>query len=263
MPIGQRSSILGSILSTVPILLAFAAAYYLFCVFRLRRLTRDGSQAALADFLFGVGGLLLAPFQRRRELEGLRVLLMKEDPPAVVVEIGRAWGGTLAFLCGLSRRDALVISVDLPGGGFSGPLGLFSGAWKAPLWRAAAGPGRRLILIDGDSHAAATRERVRALLAGRTIDLLFIDGDHRYDGVKADFEDYSPLCAPRGRVVFHDINPGPAEYGGDVSRYWSELRLRHPVQEIVADPGSPCFGLGVLRLLRQPLAEAREGSMLP
>jgi predicted O-methyltransferase YrrM len=36
------------------------------------------------------------------------------------------------------------------------------------------------------------------------VDLLFIDGDHSYEGVKADWDLFSPLVSPFGVVVFHD-----------------------------------------------------------
>jgi len=36
------------------------------------------------------------------------------------------------------------------------------------------------------------------------IDLLFIDGDHSYEGVKLDFELYSKLLAPKGVIILHD-----------------------------------------------------------
>jgi predicted O-methyltransferase YrrM len=36
------------------------------------------------------------------------------------------------------------------------------------------------------------------------VDLLFIDGDHSYQGVKADWDTYCPLLRPGSVVVFHD-----------------------------------------------------------
>ena len=36
------------------------------------------------------------------------------------------------------------------------------------------------------------------------IDLIFIDGDHSYEGVKRDWDLFSPHLAPFGVVVFHD-----------------------------------------------------------
>ena len=41
------------------------------------------------------------------------------------------------------------------------------------------------------------------------IDVLFIDGDHSYEGVKLDFELYSKLLSPKGIILIHDTD---AEY---------------------------------------------------
>jgi predicted O-methyltransferase YrrM len=43
------------------------------------------------------------------------------------------------------------------------------------------------------------------LLKGSEGDFLFIDGDHTYQGVKQDFQMYSPLVKKGGIVAFHDI----------------------------------------------------------
>ena len=45
-------------------------------------------------------------------------------------------------------------------------------------------------------------ERVRAITD--TLDLLFIDGDHSYQGVKADWEAYKGFLTPGSIVIFHD-----------------------------------------------------------
>jgi predicted O-methyltransferase YrrM len=39
---------------------------------------------------------------------------------------------------------------------------------------------------------------------GRSIDFVFIDGDHRYEGVKGDWEAWSPLLVPGGVIALHD-----------------------------------------------------------
>ena len=43
-------------------------------------------------------------------------------------------------------------------------------------------------------------------VAGQTkhLDLLFIDGDHSYEGVKADWEAYKHFLKPGSIIVFHD-----------------------------------------------------------
>jgi len=46
------------------------------------------------------------------------------------------------------------------------------------------------------------------------IDLLFIDGDHRYEGVLRDFTMWSPLIKPGGFIAFHDYSHAPGEPPG-------------------------------------------------
>ena len=36
------------------------------------------------------------------------------------------------------------------------------------------------------------------------LELLFIDGDHSYEGAKADFERWQAFVRPDGHVLFHD-----------------------------------------------------------
>jgi predicted O-methyltransferase YrrM len=64
----------------------------------------------------------------------------------------------------------------------------------------------------------------------RSIDLLFIDGDHSYEGVKRDFQLFVPHVNPFGFVVFHDtlwdLKPDPQYSRADmgVPRFVDELR---------------------------------------
>jgi predicted O-methyltransferase YrrM len=48
-------------------------------------------------------------------------------------------------------------------------------------------------------------------------DLVFIDGDHSYEGVKLDVERFSPRVRPGGRCVFHDQDrPGVSRVVGEL-----------------------------------------------
>lgn len=77
--------------------------------------------------------------------------------------------------------------------------------------------------IVGHSHDPKTIEKLKTWLAGRPIDLLFIDADHSYESVKLDYVIYGPLV--RHIVAFHDIysyDPdNPARLG--VGLFWDEL----------------------------------------
>ena len=67
-------------------------------------------------------------------------------------------------------------------------------------------------------------------------DYIFVDGDHTYDAVKRDFEDWFPLLAPGGYVTFHDsaMYRGGQPYHDGSSRFVDEVVLEHPGMEYVA-----------------------------
>lgn len=154
------------------------------------------SQSLLAD--------LIRPMQIREELERLLEIL-ECLRPRVIVEIGTARGGTLFLWTRVASRDALIASIDLPGGPFGGGYPRL----KALLYKRFALPGQRIVLLRGDSHDPATLEGVKRILRGQPVDFLFIDGDHSYEGVRRDFEMYSQLVREGGLIVLHDIVPGP------------------------------------------------------
>ena len=58
--------------------------------------------------------------------------------------------------------------------------------------------------IQGNSQKIETLEKLKTFIDD--IDVLFIDGDHSYNGVKNDFNLYSPLVKNGGYVVFDDYN---------------------------------------------------------
>lgn len=45
------------------------------------------------------------------------------------------------------------------------------------------------------------------ILKGRQIDFLFIDGDHSVEGVRSDWDNYSPFVRSGGIIAFHDYDP--------------------------------------------------------
>jgi predicted O-methyltransferase YrrM len=77
--------------------------------------------------------------------------------------------------------------------------------------------------IRGDSDDPDTLNELRRVLDGRFIDLLFLDADLTYDGVRADFEMYDPLVRSGGIVAYHDILPRPAYREFEVHKYWQEI----------------------------------------
>jgi hypothetical protein len=100
--------------------------------------------------------------------------------------------------------------------------------------------GYDIHVLLGDSQDPEIIDRVKAL---GPYDCALLDGDHRYQGIKTDFEAYAPLC---GEVALHDIvGEGQRHSEGvhvEVPRFWQEIRTPNSV-EYVAE-GSK-MGIGV------------------
>jgi cephalosporin hydroxylase len=175
--------------------------------------------------------------QKFSEFAPLLAYLLR-DPPRTVVEIGSDKGGSFYAWCQIATSDALLISVDLPGG----PFGAFSEDVIEVL--GSYGRDQQLVVsIVGDSRDPATLARVNQLLKGRPIDLLFIDGDHSYVGVRNDFERYAAFAK---RVVLHDIVPHPRQPECQVDRYWREIRAGRSIIEFIDPEDDQWGGLGLV-----------------
>lgn len=163
---------------------------------------------------------------------------------ARVLEIGVDMGGTLYQWMkhnhSLHPVICAVDAVDWPG-----CSGLGTGG-KVQEWQAwAEHYNVALYPILGDSHEPNIVDEVRS---HAPYDWIFVDGDHSYEGVKQDFENYAPMLSYRGVMVFHDIVPHTRHKGIEVWRFWEELKARYPLRyvEFVANPKQWQCGLGVL-----------------
>ena len=61
-------------------------------------------------------------------------------------------------------------------------------------------------LIKGNSASKETINKLREELKDNKIDLLFIDGNHSYIGVKNDFFNYHSFVNKNGLIIFDDYN---------------------------------------------------------
>lgn len=197
---------------------------------------------ALVDFAMEGAKGFFRPMQNRYEVTEL-VCLVQARRPRHVLEIGTARGGTLFLLTQSAAADAHVVSLDLPGGRNGGGYP----EWKGALYRRFASGNRRLTLIRGNSHEEASRDAVARLAGPEGFDLIMIDADHSYAGVKRDFELYSPLLAPGGMIVMHDILVNRFDPEIDVAPFWAEVKQRFPAtRELVEDREQGVFGIGLV-----------------
>ena len=172
---------------------------------RMRRATSVDAALDLA-YGFRFAGVNFIPWQERSEIRSL-LELVALTRPRVVLEIGTSNGGSLFLLAQVAAADAVIVSVDLPHGRFGGGYP----RWRGLLYHGFATKLQQIRLLRADSHRQETLDAVRTALEGRPVDVIFIDGDHTYRGVKQDFEMYRPLVRSGGIIAFHDIVPSRAE----------------------------------------------------
>jgi cephalosporin hydroxylase len=176
-----------------------------------------------------------------------------------ILEIGSRKGGTLVVWMLIAAPDATIISLDLPfglygGGDFTADLN------NATRFRQGT---QQISFIRGDSHAPQSKVEVEKLLAGRTIDVLFIDGDHSYAGVKQDYDIYSPFVADGGFVLFHDILFHNLDTACQVDKFWNEVKVGKFHREFIDvnhTLGNGAWGgIGIIRV-DQPVAVTEPGA---
>ncbi len=100
-------------------------------------------------------------------------------------------------------------------------------------------------LFIADSQTEETRDKVKEFCP--EYDLIFIDGDHSYEGVRRDFELYQDLLSPRGYIVFHDIDPEHVfrdGAGGQVYKFWQDISYgsKTNIVTIKSSGKTTCFG---------------------
>lgn len=123
-------------------------------------------------------------FKYARELAGKK---------AVIVEIGGEFGMS-ASIFSKAAPDAAIYSVDIAFGGETGKIHAEN--------LAEAGLGANVHQVAADSHKAETLEHL--IKTVKEIDLLFLDGDHTYDGMLADLTLWTPFVKVGGKLLSHD-----------------------------------------------------------
>ncbi len=166
--------------------------------------------------------------------------IYKEMQPKKVLEIGSFFGGTLWFLIKNNTNLETLISVDLPVPPTDERYNEMVNS-KAQ-WFNWITSDMRLNVFTGDSHEMTLIEDVKSNNLIADVDLLHIDGDHYYEGVKADYENFKSLVKPGGIIVFHDVVGIET-----VARFWNELKEQFPesYRTISHENG---WGIGILQV---------------
>ena len=173
--------------------------------------------------------------QKPDEIEALADFILNRyagNPINTVVEIGTYHGGTLWMFSQFAANGANLISIDLPDGNFS------AGSDNNEFYFMKNYIGRFEQVPEGlkhlqnfhyireDSHDQMTKETLSGLIKrlNTDVDILFIDGDHSYEGVKKDYYMYKEFVADGGLIIFHDINEHKQVPFCRPHQFWHEIK---------------------------------------
>lgn len=159
--------------------------------------------------------------------------------PKHVLEIGSQFGGTLYYWLEGAEAGAKVANIDILQN-----MKMQDAENLPDRWASWAPDGVEYKCFIGRSDDLDIHKEVIQFLDG-TIDFLFIDADHSYDGAKHDFCRYGPYVREGGMIVLHDlVTPSFAPHI-QVIKLWREIqKVGYHTQELRA--GATYGGIGVI-----------------
>jgi len=157
--------------------------------------------------------------QYQKEIQEF-IRLLKDRDVKSYLEIGCRHGDTFHAVGLALPKGSLLVAIDLPGmPSIKSKKSKWPDSDKA-LHRAASDlekQGQKAIVIIGDSHSNEVIESVNKY---SPFDAIFIDGDHSFEGVRMDWQNYGPMGT---LIAFHDIR-GDVDKGGSL---FNELKQQY------------------------------------
>lgn len=171
-------------------------------------------------------------YQKKYELMMIQEFFRYEKL-SKVLEIGTAFGGTARLWAEMVEPDGKVYCCDLSfdhnndltshgiaGYGYTDTKRVY---YPRQVYNDTSFE-KRIIEFPGNSHDPEYIQKVKNEV--ETVDFLFIDGDHSYEGVKQDFENFYSTVKIGGYIAFHDIIDSQyhRDQGCFVNKFWDEIK---------------------------------------
>lgn len=197
------------------------------------------SQCQTNDEVFALAQRIIPSAQIQSEILAL-IDFLNEKSPSSFLEIGLSSGGThflIRYLCPTIKKS---IGIDID----TQNTHIVDALTSTPSH----------YYINGRSDDQKTINTVSSLLTSNSLDVLFIDGDHSYEGVKSDFEQYRHFVKDGGIIVFHDIvldhnqrwGKITDKYSGGVPKFFEEVAAQYISHKFINEPNQDGFGIGLI-----------------
>lgn len=180
-----------------------------------------------------------------QEIRPFAEYLWNDIKPVHALEIGVRHGGTAALWTQICSGQ--VIGIDWYGADSLGK------AMTCEVAESMEERYKNYHFVCGDSHDKKTKDNLlyyMQVLSIDAFDLIFLDADHSYTGVKKDFQMYGNLLSARGVIAFHDIAESDfiKQVGHGVWKFWKELKSDPKYISQEFSIGSDWGGIGSLRV---------------
>jgi len=144
--------------------------------------------------------------------------------PKNFLELGLCQGGSFYVWCSIATPGGIKLGIDLP----NGPWGVGHVRTDREIEQnkhmfETFAPNCHVLF--NDTKEKVSIDWVKEKLGEDKLDFIFIDADHSYEGVKADYYNYLPFVKKGGYIGMHDIKETKThkDYSCEVHRFWKEL----------------------------------------
>lgn len=147
----------------------------------------------------GVEGWLSVP-------QAIRLFQAARDvrTPGRIIEIGSFRGRSTIVLACAAGEGVELVAIDPHGGGDRGPQQISPDARRGEEDHAAFVANLRRAGVEGRVHHVRASSQVALGAVQGHVDLLYVDGAHRYGPARADIERWGARVAPGGAMLVHD-----------------------------------------------------------
>lgn len=182
--------------------------------------------------------------QRDKEFNEL-LLLVEENKCTSYLEVGARHGDSFYDIVTQMPKGSKACAIDLPGDAW-GMADSQEALVECIKELCTMGYDANVIFCDSTSEGA-----IQFAEENGPFDLVFLDGDHRYEGIKKDYQNYKDLASKM--IAFHDIgevayNP-KHDMSVEVKTLWDEIKNDSKTYYEFIEPNDKfLMGIGVMVL---------------